>query len=66
MWFYSVVLIVVSFRRFQGWFEGSCEEMLLRLRDIKKDMETNNTMIDDIKSKKLFNQADWQEIEQTL
>ena len=40
--------------------------MLLRLRDIKKDMDTNNTMIDDIKSKKLFNQADWQEIEQTL
>ena len=40
--------------------------MLLRLRDIKNDMEINNSTIEEIKDRRLFKKADWHAIEQTL
>ena len=47
------------------WFEGSCTEMLLRLRDIQKDMDLNITTIDTIKNRKI-DHTNWQAIEMSL
>ena len=36
---------------------------MLRLRDIKRDMDSNEATIDDIKGRKMLSQGDWMEIE---